>query len=254
MGLLGGDNAFRSDFNILQKQLERRIHALQLLTAGSRLLNSHIKNNLFNGWMTISQNWQEDTVIDNYELHCHLIDQFLTSVIMLSKQLEQPIGAPLESSLPKHLSIVHFTTERLPSVIEKIGRVRALATYAAAANDYDSHYGNKLHYAIQCIRDENKSFLQQAKRLESILEKDLNLLDQLKSYEAKLLILLTIVEDDVIKKMGASASANSHRIYTLATDIMDRYLSIVEDGMILISRWHDEDMEAWLMQNEPMKT
>lgn len=254
MGLLGGDSAFRSDFDILQKQLERRIHALQLLTISSQLLDTRTQSSLIDGWITISQNWQEDTVIDNYELHCHLIDQFLTSVIMLSKQLEQPIGTPLESNLSKHLSIVHFTTERLPSVIEKIGRVRALATYAAAANDYDSHYGNKLHYAIQCIRDENKSFLQQAKRLEGVLKQDLSLLDQLKSYEAKLLILLTIVEDDVIKKMGASTSANSHRIYTLATDIIDRYLSIVEGGMVLIGRWHDEDMEAWLMQNEPMKS
>lgn len=247
MGLLGGDSAFRQDFAILQKQLERRIQALQLLTATGDLLNGQTKDNLINGWVTISQNWQEDSVIDNYELHCHLIDHFLSTLILLSQQLEQPISTTLNTDLSQHIQIVHFTTERLPCVIEKIGRVRALATYAAAANNYDSHLGSKLRYAIQCIQDDHEPFLQHVTQLENTLGKDLSMLRQLKSYATKLMLLLSIIESDVLNNTGTQA--DSHRIYTLATDIMDMYLSIVDNGMALISRWHDNDMEAWLLQS-----
>lgn len=257
MGMLGGNEFFREDFNQLQAQLERRILLLQAMAKSSDgLLSEREQENLQNAWVTISRDWQEDSVIDNYELHCHMIEQSLAMLAALSRQLEQPIHQMLGENPPepevgsypsrfKHLEVLHFTTRLLPAVVEQIGRIRALGTYAAAAGFLDSHHDSKLRYVIQCTRVNNEKLRHQIKRLEGILDQDIGLLSQLKSYELKLMFLLNMVETDILHE--GAVSADSNRIYNLATDIIDVYLAIVDNGIDLISQWHDADMDQWLV-------
>lgn len=258
MGLLGGNDSFREDFQQLQTELEKRTLLLQAMAQpGDKLLSEAEQESLKNAWVTISRNWQEDSVIDNYELHCHLIEQSLAMMAGLAKELERPIQDVLDqpgrqsaacNRSPgrfKHLEVLHFTCRLLPSVVEQIGRIRALATYAAAAGFIDSHHNSKLSYVIQCTRVNNEKLRHQIKRLESILDHDIGLLSQLKSYELKLMFLLNMVETDILHE--GAVNADSSRIYNLATDIIDVYLSIVDSGIELISHWHHADMDQWLV-------
>ncbi len=144
-----------------------------------------------------------------------------------------------------HCEIVYFTTQALPSVIEHIGRVRALATYAAASGRFDDQYASKLRFAIQCLHDENKVFLSHVKELESRLGKDFSPLMHLKSYDVKLKFLLKLIESDILTKH--SSATDGHHLYTLSTEIMNRYFSTVGKGVGLIAQWHDIDMENWLI-------
>ncbi len=260
MALLGGNTLFREEFDRLQLQLERRLMSLQTFAAHTnQLLSERDQENLHSAWVTISRDWQQDSVIDNYELHCHLIEQLLGMLATLAKQLEQPVSAlvnnhadvPLVNvdgtSYPnrfRHLEVLHFSTRLMPSVVEQIGRIRALATYAAAIGHCDSHHDGKLRYVIQCTRVNNEKLRHQAKRLEGILEGDIGLLGQLKSYEIKLMFLLTMVETDVLH--GGKITTDSNRLFSVATDIIDVYLHVIEDGIQLITRWHEEDIETWL--------
>ena len=260
MGTLGGNDMFRDDLNQLQTELGRRVLLLQAMTrANNGLLSERDRENLQNAWITISRDWQEDSVIDNYELHCHLIEQSLAMLASLSRELEQPIHEALgEASADsdinvypsrfKHLEVLHFTTRLLPAVVEQIGRIRALGTYAAAAGFLDDHHDSKLRYVIQCTRVNNEKLRHQIKRLESILEQDIGLLSQLKSYELKLMFLLNMVETDILHE--GAMNSDSTRIYNLATDIIDVYLSIVDNGIDLINQWHDADMDQWLINSE----
>lgn len=259
MGLLGGNDLFREEFNELQSQLERRILLLQAMAQCSEgLLSERDQQNLKSAWVTISRDWQEDSVIDNYELHCHLIEQSLAMLASLSRQLEQPIleaigeqNSSAREAYPsrfKHLEVLHFTSRLLPSVVEQIGRIRALGTYAAAAGFLDTHHDSKLRYVIQCTRVNNEKLRHQIKRLEGILEQDIGLLSQLKSYELKLMFLLNMVETDILHE--GAVSADSNRIYNLATDIIDVYLSIVDNGIDLINEWHDSELDQWLIDNQ----
>ncbi|HEY7885800.1 MAG TPA: hypothetical protein VIC08_12725 [Cellvibrionaceae bacterium] len=262
MGLLGGNSLFREEFDRLQQELERRVLALKVQAATCGLLSERDQDNLNNAWITISRDWQEDSVIDNYELHCHLIEQLLVMLASLSRQLEQPLSemlsdeqshtasaaeSPAYPSRFKHLEVLHFTSRLLPAVVEQIGRIRALGTYAAAAGYVDAHHDSKLRYVIQCTRVNNEKLRHQIKRLEGILDQDIGLLSQLKSYELKLMFLLNMVETDILHE--GAIHADSNRIYSLATDIIDVYLTIVDNGMVLISQWHDTDMEQWLTQS-----
>jgi hypothetical protein len=81
--------------------------------------------------------------------------------------------------------------------------------------------------------------------MEGILEKDSPLLNQLKSYEIKLTFLLNMVEQDVLK--DGKINADSNRLFELATDIIDMYLLSVDEGTALIERWHNDEIENWII-------
>ncbi|MFO1388908.1 hypothetical protein [Cellvibrio sp.] len=259
MGLLGGNALFREDFTRLQHQIAGRLELFSTFTGRApNLLPSRDLENLHSAWLTISHDWQEDSVIDNYELHCHLIEQLLAMIAALAKQMEQPIAAVLASAEPtkiyasstvypnrfKQLEVLHFATRLMPSVAEQIGRIRALATYTAALGFCDADYASKLRYAIQCTRVNNEKLRNQAKRMEGILEKDSPLLSQLKSYEIKLTYLLDMIEQDVLHE--GHVTADSNKLFELATDIIDMYLNNVDEGTALIERWHNDEVENWI--------
>ncbi len=259
MGMLGGNTLFKEDFYRLQTQLAQRLElfiAFALRT--ENLLSARDKENLQSAWLTISHDWQQDSVIDNYELHCHLIEQLLGLLAALAKQLEQPIAALIATNEPtvvhasgtvypnrfKQLEVLHFSTRLMPSVAEQIGRIRALATYTAALGYCNADHASKLRYVIQCTKVNNEKLRHQAKRMEGILDKDSPLLSQLKSYEIKLTFLLNMVEQDVLKE--DKVLADSNRLFEIATDIIDMYLHIVDEGVTLLERWHQDEIENWL--------
>lgn len=261
MALLGGNRVFKADFDQLQLQLERRLLALQAFAASSPMLSGRERENLHSAWVTISHDWQEDSVIDNYELHCHLIEQLLGMVVSLSRGLEQPVSTLMaepmtrpenvlsDTALPnrvQHLEVLHFSTRLMPAVVEQIGRIRALASYAAALGHCDSHHDGKLRYVIQNTRVNNEKLRHQTRRMVGLLGEKFAPLGQLKSYELKLMFLLNMVETDVLT--GKEIHADSNRIFGVATDIIDVYLQVVESGVQLLNQWQEKDLEHWLQQ------
>lgn len=260
MGILGGNILFRDEFTKLQHQIAGRLELFSSFAAPvQHLLPQRDQENLHSAWLTISQDWQHDSVIDNYELHCHLIEQLLAMIAALAKQMEQPIAAILASNneftqihstttvypnRSKQLEVLHFSTRLMPSVAEQIGRIRALATYTAALGYCEADYASKLRYAIQCTRVNNEKLRNQTKRMEGFLEKDSPVFSQLKSYEIKLTFLLNMVEQDILAE--EKIDADSNRLFELATDIIDMYLNSVDEGTALIERWHKDEIENWI--------
>lgn len=264
MALLGGNNLFYQRFVQLQHQLERRLTVLQAFAASTGdLLSARDQENLYSAWASISRDWQKDSVIDNYELHCHLIEQLLSLLASLAKQLE--ISLPAAASAPavsvvsknefltrdrnlpnrsRYLEVLHFSTRSMPAVAEQIGRIRALSTYAAALGHCDSHHDGKLRYVIQCTRVNNEKLHHQTQRLQALLDGEIEGLAQLKRYEIKLMFLLDMIEHDVLGKNPITADSNG--LFTLATDIMDTYLQMINQGLQLIALFNTEDLESWL--------
>src|SRR5690606_22611361 len=93
------NNLFYERFVQLQQQLERRLAVLRIFVANAgALFSARDQQHLYDAWVSISRNWQKDSVIDNYELHCHLIEQLLSLLASLAKQLE--ISLPAAASAP----------------------------------------------------------------------------------------------------------------------------------------------------------
>jgi hypothetical protein len=253
MGALGGSPAFQQEIHQLQSQLERHFQMLEVFSHRSgKLISAHQQENLLSAWITISQDWQEDSVILNYELHCHLVEQLLTMVSGLGKQLETPLYAPAneQASLPSqrfnYLEMLHFSTRLMPEVAEQIGRIRALATYVSASHVCDQDFRTKLSYLIQCTRVNNEKLRHHIKRVEQKPDSELLLLGQLKSYEVKLAFLLSMVESDIL---GDKIQADSRRIFDLATDIIDLYLRAVIEGTQVLQKWLETDIQLLIQSN-----
>src|SRR5690606_31235992 len=104
----------------------------------------------------------------------------------------------------------------------------------------------KLRYVIQNTRVNNEKLRHQSRRLSDLLGDTFTPLGQLKSYELKLMFLLNMVETDVLS--GESIDADSNRLFSVATDIIDVYLLVVEAGIQLINQWQECDLENWLQQ------
>lgn len=246
MGALGGSPSFQQEIRQLQLQLERHFQMLEVFSHKSgKLINSLQQENLLSAWVTISQDWQEDSVILNYELHCHLVEQLLTMISGLGKQLETPLYPDTDnSSLPSqrfsYLEMLHFSTRLMPEVAEQIGRIRALATYVSASHLCDQDFRTKLGYLIQCTRVNNEKLRHHIKRVENKPDAELLLLGQLKSYELKLAFLLSMVENDIL---GDKVQADSRRIFDLATDIIDLYLRAVIEGTQVLQKWMEADIQ-----------
>ncbi|WP_111641138.1 hypothetical protein [Marinimicrobium alkaliphilum] len=247
MALLGGNAEFRQAFVALGRELERRLKLVQVVAGNAELLSTKDRTNLETAWSTIRHDWQQDTVIDNYELHSHLIEQLLAILGGLSRTLESPLETT-ETSAPghtpfQHLELLHFTLRQMPAIAEQLGRVRALSSYAAARGQCDSHHDGKLRFAIQNTRVNNEKLRHQSKRLEAIVEDDFSQLSQLKAYELKLVYLLTMVEQDVL---SGQVRADSSRLFSLTSDIIDFYFSVIERGIDLLSLGTERAMEHWL--------
>src|SRR5690606_35238170 len=233
MALLGGNKLFYERFIQLQQQIERRLTMLQVFVANTgELLSAREQQNLHSAWVSISRNWQKDSVIDNYALHCHLIEQLLSLLATLSKQLEISLpalvsapafgsdgeGEPLtpdrkltRATFPnrsRYLEVLHFSTRLMPEVVEQVGRIRALSTYAAAIGHCDNHHDGKLRYVIQCAKINNEKLRHQTQRLQALLNGEIAGLGQLKSYEIKLMFLLDMIEQDVLGKNRITADSN----------------------------------------------
>jgi hypothetical protein len=265
MGLLGGNKQFNAELLKLQGKLKLRLTLFLAFAENTPgLLTERDRENLERAWLTISHNWQQDAVIDNYELHCHLIEHLLSLLNNLSKQLESPMSVILASeseplvvnaigshypNRQKQLEVLHFSTRLMPAVAEQIGRIRALATYVAALGTCDADFTRKLQYVVQCTKINNEKLKHQAKRMESILDKDSPLLAPLKSYEIKLNFLLDLVAQDVLRENGITA-ADSNRLYEIATNIIDMYLHVVDEGVKLLEHLHHDEIENWLLQTE----
>ena len=259
MATLGGNRDFKEPLKQLQRQLKGRLLGLEAFFEGTGLLSEQTLEELNRAWVTISHNWQEDSVLDNYELHCHLLEQLLALLGGLSRRLEAPLlpdqqaethpltsnpGKATRPSRLQTLELLHFCTRLLPSVVEQIGRIRALSSYAAALGRCGPQEEAKLRYVIDNTRVNNEKLRHQLGRLESILPSDLCQMGSLKRYELKVAFFLSMVEQDVLN--ARPMTADSNRLFAIATDIIDVYLQVAQNGLARLGQWLEQDLEHWL--------
>ncbi|WP_082378815.1 hypothetical protein [Marinagarivorans algicola] len=254
MALLAGNRAFEEDFALLQCEVERRLAALEAFAAMAGSLSDRDRQNVHNAWYTISAHWQDDDVIDNFELHSHFIEQMQGMSIALAQKIERPITRVMapnrvaSANKPivamRSVELLPFIVRRIPEMVEQLARMRGLATYAAAKGECEYRLDRKLRFAVQCVRAQHEALRVYAQRICGGLETELPSVNLMKTYELKLMFLLNKVEADVLG--GNRIMSESAQLFALATEIIDVYLNVAQEGLSLVAKWHDEDLEAWL--------
>lgn len=264
MGLLAGNRAFENDFTRLQFQIDRRLATFSAFASSNEnLLSSHDKENIQLAWSTIRQDWQDDKLSDNFELHSHFIEQLFQLTQKLSKMLETPTndefgnkfamssGAPeprtnqYQRSI-KQMEIVNFICALLPHMIENLAKIRGLATFSAAMGIAQYDHDRKLRFYLQCAREQNEKLRQCAQRLHEVLGGELNAKYVIGESETKFVHLIELVTHDVLS--GKTIHSSSSQLFNLATYLIDKYWSVVDDGLDILRVWHRRDLEDWVIE------
>lgn len=259
MGMLGGNNEFQGEFQQLQTQLERRLATLEAFAKSSNLLTSRDKENLSLAWATIRSDWEGDNLNDNFELHSHFIEQLLAMITDLAKRLETPLLEPItrnsigevssgafsHARALQQIEILLFACKELPSMIEEVARIRGTAAYGAAVGSMDGLDERKIRYWVSSLREHGEKVRNQAERLALEFVQDLPKLGLIKQNEIHLLKFLNTVESALF--LGKGGREEAHRLFVMATEVIEVYWDIVREVLDLVQVWHRQDLEAWML-------
>lgn len=258
MGMLGGNNEFQVEFQKLQVQLERRLATLEAFAKASQLLSERDKENLSFAWATIRSDWEGDNLNDNFELHSHFIQQLLTMIVDLAKKLEIPVLAPIafegderassgafsQARMLQQIEILSFACKELPMMIEEIARIRGTAAYGAAVGSMEGLDERKIRYWISTLREHGENVRTQAEKLALEFGGQLSKLGMMKQNEIHLLQFLNTVESALF--LGKGGRDEAHRLFVMATEVIEVYWDIVREGLGLLQSWHRQDLEEWI--------
>jgi hypothetical protein len=175
----------------------------------------------------------------------------------LARYIERPVGedfAILDKEGAKaasparkpHLNTVGllvFVCNQLPGLAESIAKIRGLATLATSRSAISDLELSKLKYFMHNSRGQHEKVRLQADRLFDVTRGEIASLPLIKAYEFKLMLLLTTVEKEVIN--ASSIQMSSRQLFDLATEIIDVYWQVVDEGTSLLYRWQEEMLERW---------
>lgn len=257
IGLLAGTQVFLDDFNVLQQQVNRRIQLLhQFVVEGSPLrLQDMVR--VQESWVTIREGWHDDSVLENFQFHCHFIEQILQIVSELSQCLHYPLlenNSQTDNSDPvatqidvlgsqNHSTLLNFITMQLPKTIEYLGMVRALSTHAATIGYSIKDHDQKLKFLCQCVNTEKRTMIQQVDELLGDWGNSIPSLLSLKTYEYKIDAFIDKVLREVVSQ--SEITVTSVDLFATATNIMDVYWRVVDDGFNSIQHLQDQGLERW---------
>ena len=261
MSLIAGYREFETDFLALQQQVARRMQVLQVFSQQTtQLLTGGQLEKLLAAWSTIERDWQNDSVMENFEYHSHFIEQLLQLMMTLARLLDRPAAsvfpqvtieggqATVEHKRQQFnlVGLLVFVCNQLPSLVEQVAKIRGLATLSATRGKLGGLEDSKLRYFIQNTRVQHEKVRNQSDRLIEQIKDEIRSLPLIKAYEFKLMFLINTVEKEILEPQVITM--DSRQVFNLATEIIDVYLTVVDEGLSLLQRRQEDSLENWFIK------
>jgi hypothetical protein len=239
-GALAGNPFFESKTRILAREVNSRFKELERIQQTSPDLYDDRKwDDVCNAWQTVHLQWRQDEIIENFELHSHLVKQVLTYIAQLGQKAESLIETNFHNQ-----ALSHYVFEDLPWFIELVGQIRALGTSAAVVGKLDEPSEMRLRFLLGQLQKQQVKVKDQAQRFsQEAIEITTSLIDALLC-EPKLERLYGIINHDILS--GREIVTSADEVFTLSTSIIDAHYNVMNEGLRLLRLSMDKRIQAWV--------
>jgi len=237
---LAGNPFFESKTRVLAREINSRFKEIERQQeACPEVIEIREWQDIRNAWQTVHLQWRQDEIIENFELHSHLVKQMLDYISILGNKAECLIETGSQ-----HQALSHYVLNDIPSFIELLGQIRALGTSTAVVGVMDEACEMRVRFLMGQLQKQQIKVKQQAQHLsQEALEITSSLIDALLC-EPKLERLTGIVMHDLLS--GRDIVTSADEIFTLSTSIIDAHYNVMNEGLRLLRLSMDKRMQAWV--------
>ncbi len=138
LAILGGDEFFEPRLIAIKKHIVEDLQLLQ--KQRKQLIDEETWQTLCSEWFTVNHHWRQDTALQNFEIHTHLIQQLL-------KLFKGFHNSPLFEHLDNvHQPVARLSLAELPEFLETAAQIRGIGTHALAASEVDTYFSERLKF------------------------------------------------------------------------------------------------------------
>lgn len=205
LAILGGDDFFEPRLAAIKKHIVEDLQLLQ--KQRKQMIDEMTWQNLCSEWFTVNHHWRQDTALQNFELHTHLIQQLL-------KLFKGFYNSPLFEHLDTlHQPIAKLSLTELPEFLETAAQIRGIGTHELAASTMDAYFNDRLKFLCRYFT-RSIQHIEQAYDLEDAIHAGSQWMEICNAWEKTVASLAAIGE----KKPGSIPadqffSETSHIIY-----------------------------------------
>jgi hypothetical protein len=239
-GALAGNSFFESKTRVLAREVNSRFKVLNEMMEGMPEIHDPLNwSDINNAWQTVRLQWRQDEVIENFELHSHLVGQILKYITAIGHSAEGLIETNLSNQ-----ALSHYVFESLPLFIEILGQIRALGTSAAELGVLDEGSEMRLRFLMGQLKKQKIKVNEHAQGFSTeVIEITSSLIDALLC-EPKLERLSNIVNQDILS--GRDIITSADEIFTLSTTIIDAHYNVMNEGLGILRLSMDKRIQAWV--------
>jgi hypothetical protein len=241
-GALAGNSFFESKTRLLAREVNSRFKRINMMMEEvSGLHDSLTWSDIDYAWQTVHLQWRQDEVIENFELHSHLVGQILKYIAAIGHKAEDLIETNFHNQ-----ALSSYVIEDLPLFIESIGQIRALGTSVSVVGMLDKASEMRLRFLMGQLQKQQIKVKEQSQRFsQDVIEITSSLIDALLC-EPKLERLFNIVNQDIFS--GRSINTSADEIFTLCTTIIDAHYKVMNEGLRLLRLSMDKRIQAWVVR------
>ena len=229
---IDGDEQFLPLVSHLQTQVQQIFQVLFQCEQRQPMLNEAKLSALVSDWRTIQANWQQDTVIQNYEFHSHLIE--VLRVMQRSSIDTYLLNTELSINNPGFTQGVHTLLFDIPEYIELMAKLRGLSTHVLVSKNCDHDYAIRISYLRRTVQKESKSLNRTLKKMVAPFA-DLQPLSELSEIVPMLDEFLLRIDQSILERKKVRGS--SRQLFVLATKVIEFYWRIVVEGFSILDRY-----------------
>lgn len=248
IGFLGGEPSFALEIKNTADDINRQIYFLnELNKVNDRVISDNEMDQIIYAWTTISKDWQQDRIIENFEYHSFLIENLLKIINNCANRLAswqngiaEKGGLILGNQISSSLPLIKIMFCDLMNLIEILAKLRGLGVCAiAAANskgasefENDDHQRMRLKYLMQEFRYKKEELDKTLKALPKETARDLPTLKELRTFDMQSDKLIRILNNDFLTEN--SKSLDSTEYYDLCSELIGIYFQVVDQGVYSI--------------------